>query len=111
LIRHGTIICEPADDVFRVTNEAGPSPLGEGKSLELTTPCATPPSQKEIDSGRSTIEESLDSAPVMVDELIRDCQLSPAVVSLVLLEMELAGRLERHPGNRVSRLPPPISRD
>jgi len=28
--------------------------------------------------------------------------LSPAVVLTVLLEMELAGRLERHPGNRVS---------
>ncbi|HIJ43278.1 MAG: DNA-processing protein DprA [Rhodospirillales bacterium] len=111
LIRQGAILCESADDVFRVTNETRHPSLGEGQSLELTTPCATPPSQKEIDSGRSTIDESLDSAPVMVDELIRDCQLSPAVVSLVLLEMELAGRLERHPGNRVSRLPPPISRD
>ncbi|MCH7710490.1 MAG: hypothetical protein IH903_02525, partial [Proteobacteria bacterium] len=30
------------------------------------------------------------------------CQLSPAVVSTVLLEMELAGRLERHPGNQVA---------
>lgn len=111
LIRQGAILCESADDVFRVINEARPAPLSEGKSLELTTPCAMPPSQKEIDSGRSTIEESLDSAPVMVDELIRGCQLSPAVISLVLLEMELAGRLERHPGNRVSRLLPPFERE
>jgi DNA processing protein len=30
----------------------------------------------------------------------------PAVVSVVLLELELAGRLERHPGNRVTLLGP-----
>ncbi|WP_257788796.1 hypothetical protein [Magnetospirillum sp. ME-1] len=39
-----------------------------------------------------------------VDEIIRQCQLSPSMVSWVLLEIELAGRLERHPGNRVSLL-------
>ena len=38
----------------------------------------------------------------LYDELIRRCQLSPAVVMAVLLELELAGRLERHAGNRVS---------
>jgi DNA processing protein len=28
--------------------------------------------------------------------------LSPPVVALVLLELELAGRVERHPGNRIA---------
>jgi DNA processing protein len=28
--------------------------------------------------------------------------MSSATVSAILLELELAGRLERHPGNRVS---------
>ena len=32
----------------------------------------------------------------------RELGLSPAVVSTVLLELELAGRVERHPGNQVS---------
>ncbi|MEE9317267.1 MAG: hypothetical protein V3U48_03145 [Rhodospirillales bacterium] len=40
--------------------------------------------------------------PSLVDEIIRNCQFSPPVVSWVLLELELAGRLERHPGNQVS---------
>ncbi|HYN39049.1 MAG TPA: DNA-protecting protein DprA, partial [Rhodospirillales bacterium] len=39
---------------------------------------------------------------VAVDEIIRTCQLSPALVSTILLEWELAGRLERHAGNKVS---------
>ncbi|MFQ5956000.1 MAG: hypothetical protein ACE5JZ_13120 [Kiloniellales bacterium] len=33
---------------------------------------------------------------------MRACGQTPAVLSTVLLEIELAGRLERHPGNRVS---------
>jgi DNA processing protein len=38
----------------------------------------------------------------LVDELIRQCHASTAEVQRALLELELDGRLERHPGNRVS---------
>ena len=40
--------------------------------------------------------------PVAVDELIRQSRLSAPLVAVVLLELELAGRLERHAGGRVS---------
>jgi DNA processing protein len=56
----------------------------------------------EVESARRTIAETLSPTPVTVDEIIRTCQLSPAVVTTVLLEWELADRLERHPGNKVS---------
>ena len=46
----------------------------------------------------------LGQVPVTVDELLRECQMSPAIVLTVVLELELAGRLERHPGNRISLL-------
>jgi DNA processing protein len=39
---------------------------------------------------------------VGVDENVRQSGLSPAIVQMVLLELELAGRLERHAGGRVS---------
>jgi DNA processing protein len=38
----------------------------------------------------------------MVDEIIRSGHFSPAVVYMALLELELAGRLERLPGDRVA---------
>jgi DNA processing protein len=56
----------------------------------------------EADAARRAVAETLSPAPVAVDEIIRTCQLSPALVSTILLEWELAGRLERHSGNRVS---------
>jgi DNA processing protein len=51
------------------------------------------------------LAELLGSAPVSVDELVRRCQMSPPVLRAALLDFELAGRLERHPGDRVSLLP------
>ena len=46
----------------------------------------------------------LSSAPVPVDDLIRASGKGAAAVQLALLELELAGRLSRHAGGRVSLL-------
>jgi DNA processing protein len=37
-----------------------------------------------------------------VDEIVRQAGIPPALVQTVLLELELAGRLERHAGGKVS---------
>ena len=44
----------------------------------------------------------LGPSPTLVDDLIRRCQFSPAAVMAALLELELAGRVETLPGNRVT---------
>jgi DNA processing protein len=44
----------------------------------------------------------LGPTPAPIDDLIRLSGASPAVVRMVLLELELAGRLERHGGGLVS---------
>jgi DNA processing protein len=46
--------------------------------------------------------ELLSAAPVSVDDLARQSGLPIRVVQTTLLELELAGRLERHGGNAVS---------
>ena len=51
---------------------------------------------------RLRIEAALGTTPAAVDEVMRQCQVSAAVLASVLLELELAGRLERLPGNRVA---------
>jgi DNA processing protein len=50
----------------------------------------------------SCLLEQLSPMPVPVDELIRRRRLPAAAVSAVLLDLELAGRLERQPGRRVT---------
>jgi DNA processing protein len=39
--------------------------------------------------------------PLAVDELIRECDAASPDVQAALLELELAGRIDRQPGNRV----------
>jgi DNA processing protein len=57
----------------------------------------------EISEGRKRIPPLIGADPVMVDELARRCQLSSAAITAVLLELELAGKVETLPGNRVAR--------
>ncbi|HWE05750.1 MAG TPA: DNA-processing protein DprA [Rhizomicrobium sp.] len=51
---------------------------------------------------REKIEELLGPAPVVVDELVRQCAAPAAAVLSILIEFELAGRLHRESGGRVS---------
>jgi DNA processing protein len=46
--------------------------------------------------------ELLGPTPVSIDDLVRLAGRSPAVVRIVLLELEVAGRLQRHGGGLVS---------
>ena len=57
----------------------------------------------ELQTGRAMINDLLSPTPVEVDELVRQSHLTPSAVLTILLELELAGRLIRHPGNRVSK--------
>ncbi len=58
----------------------------------------------EQESTRQALLTLLGPAPASVDVLIRHCQLSAAAVASALLDLEIAGRLERLPGNRVALL-------
>jgi DNA processing protein len=44
----------------------------------------------------------LGPSPVPVDEIVRLSGARPGAVQLALLELDLAGRLDRHAGNKVS---------
>ena len=60
-------------------------------------------SEADPDAGeRARIVALLGPTPVLLDDLIRMAGSSPAIVRTVLLELELAGRLERHGGGLVS---------
>lgn len=110
LLRNGATLTETAADIV---TQLGPllhgAPLpprrpGRQRDLPLATPLPGPaPATIEGDDGLDLILEKLSPTPVAVDELVRQCQLSAAAVATLLLELELAGRIERHPGNLVSR--------
>jgi DNA processing protein len=71
-------------------------------SLPLDEPDSDPFAGEPEDDERARIKNLLGPAPVSIDDLIRLADTSAAVVRTVLLELELAGRLERHGGGLVS---------
>jgi DNA processing protein len=97
LIREGATLVQSADDVMEMLRPIDP------RAAEPVRGYAPPPLLAEAGAGdRRVIVDLLGPAPVAVDEVIRQSDRSPAVVQTVLLELELAGRLERHAGGRVS---------
>jgi len=105
LIRGGATLVEGVEDVL---NALG-GQLSDPRRPAFTRPGGVALSdgndtENQTDSARAKVLEGLGPSPVLVDELVRQCQLSPAIVATVLLELELAGRLERQPGNRVTLL-------
>jgi DNA processing protein len=68
----------------------------------LGAPVSESPVAEPEDSERQKVLEALGPTPVEVDEIIRFTGLSARLVMIVLLELDLAGRIERHPGQRVS---------
>ncbi len=104
LIRDGAILTESSADVLRALGTPGALSSGAQNSFDFNVVKVTGERENEIDQARPRIKELLGNSPVAVDELVRNCQFSIAVVSAVLLELELAGRLERHPGNRVCQI-------
>jgi DNA processing protein len=101
LIREGATLTETADDVLRVlsaTHRPGPVAAPE----PIVPPDLFPPDDRDVEEARRALVEALGPSPVAVDELVRDCQVPLPMVLTILLELELAGRLERQPGQRVS---------
>ncbi len=102
LIREGAVLVRDSDDIreaiatfasARTPAPPGPQPAREGVHLD---PDPGGPDE------RDAVIACLSPEPVAVDEIVRRCQLTAPVVRAILLELELAGRLERHPGNRVA---------
>jgi DNA processing protein len=98
LIKQGAALVTEASDVINVIQPILERPIvleareGDDGPLDFDT-----------DPGeRGRIVTLLGPSPVSLDDLIRMSGLSPTIVRTVLLELELAGRLERHGGGLVS---------
>jgi DNA processing protein len=102
LIREGATLVQNAADVMEAID-----PLRIRPFRQPERSYAAEEASADADVGaRRTVTSLLNGTPVPVDELIRQSELPPATVQTVLLELELAGRLERHAGGKVSLAEP-----
>ncbi len=114
LLRDGAILTESADDILQVLQPGLREAPGEAEPA-VSPPDSPPDSLPDFlaeaprmatdaavaDAGLS-LADYLSPAPTPVDDLVREFGDDSAAVAAALLELELAGRVERHPGNRVA---------
>ncbi len=102
LIKQGaTLVTEAADVMNALSSILGRKfEIPPAKEPERDVP--SPDFVEPGDDERSRIIALLGPAPVLLDDLVRLSRTSPAIVRTVLLELEIAGRLERHGGGLVS---------
>ena len=106
LIRDGATLVQNVDDILNVLSqtdrmEAPPPEPYQIPSLEVVEI-----SEKERTEIHKKLLENIAHDPIAVDELCRWCHVSADIVQSFLLELELAGQIQRHSGSRVSRLIP-----
>jgi DNA processing protein len=100
LIKQGaTPVTEVADIIAVLKPIMGNLPMREP---DLLPPGGPPADIEPAADERARITDLLSPAPVQIDDLVRLSKSSPAVVRMVLLELEIAGRIERHGGGLVS---------
>ena len=101
LIRDGATLIQNAADVVEAVRPF---------ATQVRSPTTTfepAPEQLNGHDALGLVEELLGPSPVPVDEIIRLSGASSGAVQMALLELDLAGRLERHAGGKVSLRPAP----
>lgn len=97
LIREGATLVQSAADVLEQIQ-----PFDDRLVRSPTNRYVAQPPEDADDAARRGVAALLGPVPVAIDEVIRQSGIASPVVQMVLLELELAGRLERHAGGRVS---------
>jgi DNA processing protein len=100
LLKDGAILVTETQDIIEALAPLTGRPVPPAVPLEEPPDfSATPPPG---DDDRARVVEALGPTPTGIDDLIRHTGLHPAQMFMILLELDLAGRLERHAGGAVS---------
>jgi DNA processing protein len=103
LIKDGASLITNANDIIEAMAPVSRIDLFSPQQVsepiyEDDKPLSLPPSERE----RDRIVDALGPTPAEIDDIIRHTGLPAQSVYLVLLELDLAGRLHRHAGGMVS---------
>src|SRR3954447_1525080 len=108
LLRDGAHLVESAADILAVLapllQQSEPPALRSRRMRRARRPepsVAAVDLPKQSDTLADRVVRALGPEPLAVDELIRECDAASPDVQAALLELELAGRIDRQPGNRV----------
>jgi DNA processing protein len=105
LIKDGAYLLESSEDIISniVTYEKLKKSLEETENSSNNFALPVGSSNLEIkDSDRKEVVKLLSSSPVTFESLSNETKLPLSVIYTICLELELAGRITRHVGNKIS---------
>ena len=104
LIQDGAVLVTKADDVIEVIKDLSDRQTENGDFFANQSTDFTEFENEDLPdlSVHEQIVLLLSPTPTHIDDLVRESGAGIGDVHIVLLELELAGRLERHTGHRVS---------
>ncbi len=102
LIRQGAILTEGIEDIVEALARPEPRRIQLDAAEETTGEAAQNDQDSAPASMAKRILDCLGTTPVEVDEIVRRCQVTASDAQTMLMELELEGRIERHPGNKIS---------
>ena len=106
LLREGAILTETADDVLaalpRYAAFAASRPATVAAPPAPATAVAASDDKNAGDDPLAAVTSALGTVPSRIDDIVRVTGIASDAVLSAFTELELAGRLERHPGGRVA---------
>lgn len=102
LIKQGATMVENARDVLGNLASYGQLPLAEGDHGGFRDAPSAQPSEEILAEARHAVRSAMGASPAFVEDILAMTGLTPHLLMAVLLEFELAGSLQRHPGAKVS---------
>lgn len=104
LIRHGAALVESPEDVLDLMQTLPIQQLDARAGTPFEATPLSSPDESDLTKARNLVADRLGPTPVQLDNLAADLDLPMGILAVILLEMELAGRLERSAGNRVCKI-------
>lgn len=107
LIKDGAVLIESVKDIINTVEEISPSFKSESTMQYDIEECIeeySEPSEQEVKAIQEMLLTNLTSTPTFIDELINRFSIPSSDMMIILLELELAGKIERHHGNKVSKV-------
>jgi DNA processing protein len=101
-IKQGAQLTGSVEDILEVLSLMSGRSISEPQADLFNSGPYIKENNNDIEKATTVIREKSSHTALSIDELIRLTELSPIVIQTVLLDLELAGEITRHAGNRVS---------